>query len=644
MLTSSLPADLKLRVLYILLLPVLLLTGSAAVVADSQNEAAAPGHVPCDNRTELRQVFFGDTHVHTAWSLDAATQDTRNKPVDAYRFAKGQKVGIQPYDRSGMPLRFMQLQRPLDYAVVTDHAEMLGEVNICSTPGSKGYYSIPCMIHRYLPKLSLFVLMGRASSGGDRFSFCGKDGEHCLKQAEMPWQDIQQAAENAYDRSAKCSFTSFIGYEWTGSTLENLHRNVIFRNNTVPYLPVSFFEENTPEGLWQRLAERCTGACDLLIIPHNSNLSGGLMYQTVGQKPLTNAQAAQRARLEPLVELMQHKGSSECWYGAGVSDELCAFEKLPYRFFRGKFTPGVAKTTRPTDGYVRQALLEGLRYADQIGANPYRIGFIGSTDTHLGLPGAVSSINYPGHGGAGKSNRKINNGLVDALEYNPGGIAAVWAEENTRESIFRAMRRRETYSTSGPRIRLRFFGGWQYDRDLCQSDELVAAGYRDGIAMGGLLPVNSERSGAPQFVVRAHADPGTGEQPGLPLQRIQMIKGWLDENGRPQTRIYEVAGNPNNGAGVAADSCEPRGSGFKQLCTVWQDPDFSHNSRAYYYVRVLENPSCRWSARACNKAGVDCSNPDSVPESYSQCCSSSHRKTVQQRATSSPIWYDSSIY
>ena len=618
--------------LFLSLLPV------AAVAAADESEQLQP----CADRSETRQLYFGDTHVHSAYSMDAAIQDTRNRPSDAYRFARGEEIGIQPYDRDGKALRRIRLDRPLDFNVVTDHAEMLGELSICSNPGVKGYYSLPCMIYRYVPQLSLFVLMGRASSGGDRFGFCGEGGEYCLEASRSPWQDIRRSADQANDR---CFFTAFIGYEWTGNDRENIHRNIIFRNSTVPELPVSFYEESQPEGLWDRLQERCQSDCDLLIIPHNSNLSDGVMFPSPQQRPLTNNEAARRARLEPILEVIQHKGSSECWFGPGAEDELCAFEMLPYNLFSGRFFPGSAEAPSPGDGYARRVLLDGLRYAGLIGTNPYRMGFIGSTDTHLGTPGAVAEVaTYPGHGGAGKTAKRDASGLADLLEYNPGGLAAVWAEENTREAVFLALRRRETYSTSGPRIRLRFFGGWDYRGDLCDSETLAAEGYGNGVPMGGIMrPGDSERQ-VPHFIVDALQDPGTERSPGMPLQRVQIIKGWVDESDRSQLKIYEVAGDADNGAGVDPASCEPYGEGYRRLCTVWKDPDFDPTVKAYYYARVVENPSCRWSAKACNAKAVDCRNPDAVPKELRNCCSPQHRRVIQERALSSPIWFDAPVF
>lgn len=599
----------------------------------------------CANRSNTRDVFFGDLHVHTTLSTDAWVQDTRNTPVDAYRFARGARVGLQPYDKEGKATRFSRITRPLDFAAVTDHAEMLGEQRLCQTPGAKGYYSLPCVLLRHWPQMAFFVVMSRATSGDKRYDFCGKDGSYCRQQASGPWQEIQSAANAA---NSPCEFTAFIGYEWTGSSKENIHRNIIFRNDAVLDLPISFFEHNTAGPMLAALQKNCRGDCEAISIPHNSNLSDGLMFPNYSEQALSVVETQLREQMEPVAEILQHKGSSECWYEAGA-DELCAFEQLPYSLFRGnvEMLPKLASRLNlvesypPTAnaGYLRSVLIEGIKYKRNTKINPYHLGFIGSTDTHLGLAGATAEFNFKGHGGAGTSHRKTSATprLDDYIQYSPGGLAAVWAEENTRESIFEAIQRRETYATSGTHIRLRVFAGFDYTEDICGSATVASVGYTQGVPMGGTLKASDER--APVLMVEALADSGTRNHVGTPLQRVQIIKGWVDSKGQSQNKIYEVAGNANNGAGVNESTCEPYGAGANRLCTVWQDPDFDLNKDAYYYARVLENPSCRWSARACIAHAVNC-DADEVPESLQHCCMSEYPKTIQERAISSPIWYE----
>ncbi len=606
---------------------------------------------PCTDRDPLRRPFFGDLHVHTTLSLDAATQGTRLRPRDAYRFARGEEVGLQPHDEDGTPLRRLRLRRPLDFAAITDHAELFGELRTCRTPGLPGYDAPICMVYRRWPRLAFFMMNSRVAEGEDatRFPFCGEDGSFCLEAAATPWQETIAAAEEAYDRSPQCAFTSFIGYEWTGAPMsKNLHRNVIFRNERVPSLPVSVFEATLVSDLWRQLDTHCArdvDGCEVLAIPHNSNLSGGLMFapEEENGRPFTRPYAELRKRSEPLVELVQHKGDSECRTGVGTNDELCNFEPLPYDTFSAKYAGALGGTAAPTN-FVRNALRDGLLHEERLGTNPFQFGLIGSTDTHLGTPGYVDETAHPGHGGAGTpaaaGRAKPGKGgfvidrLPDDIEFNPGGLAVVWAEENTRDALFAAMQRRETYSTSGPRIPVRFFGGWEYGDDLCGSADLVARGYAGGVPMGGDLADRPPGEDAPRFVVWAAQDPAADS---TPLQRIQIVKGWV-EGRELRERVIDVAGGPN-GAGVDRKTCQRHGEGARTLCAVWQDPDFEPRRRAFYYARVLENPTCRWSQYFCLEAGVDCDDPASVPEGLDACCADDHRAILQERAWTSPIWY-----
>lgn len=603
---------------------------------------------PCRHFNRLKMPLFGDTHVHTKYSLDASTQDTRTTPLQAYEFARGKRIGLQPWTEAGEATRSLKLNRPLDFAVVTDHAELFGEVSICSSPGMAGYDAWQCQVYRRWPRAAFFLFNTKSSSGSGRLGMCGDEGELCRAAGAGPWREMRNAAEQSYDRSETCDFTSLIGYEWTGASenLANLHRNVIFRNDKVPALPYSFVDEPTARGLWRSLEQTCLDAgtgCDALIIPHNSNLSDGYMFSLTDADgvTLTDADLATRSRLERLVEVMQHKGSSECFYGPGqLEDELCAFEQLPYDKFSGKFMSLTRSAPQSDDGFLRDVLNEGLLLERQRGSNPYRLGFIASTDTHLGAPGAVSEIQFPGHGGAGQpASADARPGFPDDLEFNPGGLAVVWAEENSRDAIFEAMKNKETYGTSGPRMSVRFFGGWDIDRNLCEASNFVEQSYRDGVAMGGQLPDQPSPTSDPRFVLSALMDPGTIATPGTPLQRMQIIKGWIDSAGEKRQRVYEVAGNAANGASVDLLNCKRHGDGYKRLCRVWSDPEFKADQQAYYYARVVENPSCRWSQQVCVANKVNCSNPGTIAEGLERCCSEEHKPLVQERAWTSPIWY-----
>ena len=635
----------RIRLSAVCLLPLWLAAAAGASDAASEREA-------CANRVETRQPLFGETHTHTAYSFDAASQDTRNTPRDAYRFARGAEVGLQPYDAAGKGMRTARLDRPLDFTMVSDHAEMLGEVRSCKEAGQPGYDSDACWFFRSSGELGMMFAF-RTLIGRDRFNFCGENGELCLEAAELAWKDIQSAAEEAYDRSDACGFTSFVGYEWTASIGGgiNLHRNVLFRNAQVPSMPLSWVETPSAHDLWLGLQRDCVEAgtgCDVLSIPHNSNISGdGLMFVSGKLEDMSGADipidvedARLRQRFEPLAEIMQHKGDSECLLGGDTVDEACAFEKLDYDSFAGVRRiggPAPVNVNPPKrSAMVREALKKGLSEEEKLGVNPFKYGIIASTDTHLGTPGLAMEYASKGHGGAGmNSSTALPIGLPDNIEFNPGGLAVVWAEENSRNAIFDAMMRRETYGTSGTRPTLRFFGGWDYPETLCDADDLAAQGYAGGVPMGGDL--SAPAGDAPVFVVSAMRDAGTAKRPGMPLDRIQIVKGWI-EDGETHEKVIDVSGGKGSGR-VDTATCETSGRGADQLCAVWQDEDFDASQRAFYYARVLENPSCRWSQHLCVQAGVRCGDPETVGPGYGPCCEESHRPVVQERAWSSPIWF-----
>jgi len=616
---------------------------------------------PCASFNVLRTPYFGDTHVHTTQSVDAVLFNTRTTPRQAYEFAKGAALGLAPFDSMGNPAHTVQLGRPLDFAAVTDHSEGFGTQDVCfdsSVDGyPDGYNSMACQLLRQAsvsndPSVVLQVFLNFllpvviSTTPTYPASACGADGSECATRQSVFWDDDQAAAEEHYDRSSACTFTSFVAYEWTGTpNFGNLHRNVIFRNANVPPLPVSYIDQPTPEGLWAALKAQCQNAlpgCDWLAIPHNSNISGpGLMFMPENSdgSPLTAADAATRAAMEPLVEIYQHKGSSECRTGVDTTDEQCGFELLSRTVLIGASNPN---QVFPRLSFVRNALKEGLVQEQTLGVNPFRLGIVASTDTHNGDPGDVREDSYVGHVGVnddspahGQLNLISNNGWLG--ENSPAGLAVVWAEENSRDALFAGMRRRETYGTSGPRHLLRFFAG-NYGADMCADPDLVHTGYRDGATMGAEIgPISGGDS--PVFTVLAMKDPGDPGLPGTALQRVQIIKGWVDTAGTSHEKVFDVAGNANNGASVDLATCTPTGTGADSLCTTWQDPEFNPAERAFYYARVLENPTCRWSTYVCNRNSIDCSNPPSVPAEFALCCDARIPKTIQERAWSSPIWY-----
>ncbi len=532
------------------------------------------------------------------------------------------------------------------------------------------YYHPVCIINRNYPSMMFATLAAYGLSGKQRWGICDDDLSACQDTIDTVWGEVQDYAEEAYDRSSNCDFTSFVGYEWTGTvgSGQNLHHNVIFRNKHVPHYPLSWVESPSSVALWDYLEQECvesTPGCDAVFIPHNSNLSGGLMFESarvgsteVPSEPVTAVEAARRARWEPLFEIMQHKGSSECDNRNGwESDEFCGFEKMGYDSFGGKNTGmaeggaldwlqmftsedalPVTKLPDPSN-FMRHGLKKGLQQQAELGVNSFKFGVIASTDTHIAAPGLTAERNHPGHGGAGMgSGEGVPKGLPDELEYGPGGLAVLWAEENTRDSLFAAMQRREAYGTSGTRPVVRFFGGWNYSADLCESPELVAQGYAGGVPMGGDMMTRPDgQETGPRFIVSAAQDPGSPNEPGTPLQRVQIIKGWY-ENGELKEQVLDVAGGAND-ASVDISTCEQSGAGHQNLCSVWEDKNFNATAQTFYYTRVLENPSCRWSQHICVAANVQCDAPSTITEGLQGYCSADHQPVQQERAWSSPIWY-----
>ena len=614
----------------------------------------------CKDRDQERQALFGDLHVHTSVSMDANSMGTRTTPAQAYRFARGEPIPV-PAGRGGGAQRMAQIDRPLDFAAVTDHAEWMAEVSLCTTPSSPTYHSEGCKIYRGEGQSWLASLLGlkgfRARIGGliglmgRNDDVCGDDDQICRYELGRVWRANWEATEAAYDRTSSCAFTSFHGWEYSHSPYgTKVHRNVILRNEITPEFPISSLETPREIDLRHQLVDLCNdtdSGCEAIAIPHNPNLSNGQMF-AIEYADLPPEQqkkeAALRARLEPIVEMMQIKGESECRNGLyevlGAPDELCGFEKvrdLGSQVFEdceegaGWGAQQASGCTSRND-FARYALLSGVRERGRIGVNPFEFGFIGSTDTHISTPGAVSEYSIPAKfGSTPQQLLSIGDSSRRPAFWNPGGLAGVWAEENTRDSIFDALIRRETFATSGPRIRPRFFAGWSLPQGICESGDFARMGYARGVPMGGELPAQPEDAASPRFAVSAMADPGTPAGPGGLLQRLQIIKGWVDEQGAFHQEVHDVAGDAENGARVDLSTCEPEGAGATSLCGVWQDPRFDPDQDAVYYARIVENPSCRWSTRLClalppNRRPDGC-QPDRLPQ------------TIQERAWTSPIWY-----
>ena len=598
-------------------------TGGAAPTA-REDSAGGPGN-------PLRNAYFGDLHVHTRYSFDAFVFGTRTGPDDAYRFAKGEPISH--------PGGFeMQLDRPLDFQAVTDHAAYLGMLPAMADPDSKvGKHPVAQAIRNARSAAERRA----AFQGVGQRARLGRDQPDDLLDPDVvrsAWQAIIEAAERHNDPG---HFTAFVAYEYTssGPQRENLHRNVIFRGGNAPAQPFSRRDSINPEALWDWMDALRADGIEALAIPHNSNGSNGLMFALTdwAGNPIDQAYAEQRMRNEPLVEITQVKGTSETHPLLSPNDEWADFEIMPFRI-------ATTLPSQPHGSYVREAWRNGLALEQAGAANPYRFGVVGASDTHVSA-GSFDESNYWSKVGLLDYTPELRGSVPvgetedGAPEYAPGyfqtwgasGLAVAWAESNTRESLYAAFRRRETYATSGTRIRVRFFGGFGMDEDLMSGDEAVAQGYAAGVPMGGELVARADGA-APAFFVWAARDPQAA-----PLQRVQVIKGWATDEGSHE-QVYDVACSdggvvdprtwrcPDNGARVDLTDCSISADvGAGELRTLWRDPQFDPAQRAFYYVRVLENPTCRWSTWDALARGV-------APRE-------GINAIIQERAWSSPVWY-----
>ena len=635
-----------------------------------QAPSAATSGKPTDALTE-RKAYFGDLHVHTTYSFDGYAFGTLATPYDAYRFAKGEAIAN--------PAGFkMQLSRPMDFYAVTDHAMFLGLVKAAADTGtefSKNEFSEPYHdlnapdnmgtgLFSILNRLSTFATflpdaIGEITSGE-------LDRNEVLGVVRSAWSDSIDAADQFNDPG---NFTTFAAYEYTTSTSDmgNLHRNVVFRGtDQLPREPFSRFHSVNPEDLWQWMDDLREKGVESLAIPHNSNGSNGQMFKLAdwAGNPLDDAYAKQRIRNEPIVEITQIKGTSETHPVLSSRDEWAGFEIMPYRVA----TNALSKLQ---GSYVREALLNGITLEQEGMTNPYQFGFIGSSDTHSAASqnsesnfvsklallsgtaeqrGSVPQTGLAGEFGyqvmkvlgRGGSRIKINGDVYSggALPtFGASGLAAAWAEENTRESLYSAFRRKEVFATSGPRMQIRLFAGYGFDESMLTEADGIERAYAGGVTMGGtLLPDNSTEgeqateTAPPGFLVMASADTESA-----PLQRLQIVKGWIDAEGTHEEVIdVSCAGGanvnaetnrcPDNGAKVDISDCSINAqTGAGQLSALWHDSEFKPEQRAFYYARVIENPTCRWSTWDAVRAGI-APRPD-LPT------------TVQERAWSSPIHY-----
>ena len=579
--------------------------------------ATFSGSASADSAAD-RKALFGDLHVHTAWSFDAFIFAVRSGPDEAYRFAKGERM---PHP-SGQTY---QLSRPLDFIAVTDHAEYMGVLPNMADPNHP-YSRLELagkVLSRDVPTATAaFQEIGASIVAGQAMPEISDPAI----QADT-WNKEVEAANRHNDPGR---FTALIGYEWTSvPNGANLHRNVIFAGDSAP-LPYSVLQSSKPEDLWQWMERTREQGYRLLAIPHNSNISNGRMFERVDSagKALTADYAATRLRNEPIVEITQVKGTSETHPTLSPNDEFADFELVEQLV--GQSTP----VTVFKGGYVRDALRSGLELQETMGFNPYRFGVVGSTDTHTAIS-PIEENNYSGKVGVMDGTPQVRllrpSPSMDLRRFSASGLAAVWATENTREGIFEALERKETWATTGPRIQLRFFGGWDMSGVNPEDSSWVESAYRAGVSMGGDLGVR-QSAAAPTFVVYALKD-----SEGANLDRIQIIKGW-SESGVSRERIYDVALSGGRKADPASGRIPPVGNsidpstlevrntiGAAQLSAVWTDPDFDPAQNAFYYVRAIEIPTPRWSAFDARALGIE--HPADLPA------------TIQERAFSSPIWY-----
>ncbi len=596
----------------------------AAAPPTASAPAATAAAIPSN---PLKEAYFGEQHIHTAYSLDAFIGGTRLTPFEAYDFAKGVEVEVNGVKH--------KLSRPLDWVAVTDHAEYIGEMYSTLTAGAAGHDSARVKELRGLTDLKerqqWFMKYVAGNNRGDNPKHPEfYQGPGTTRSA---WKDVMVAAAEKHNQPGK--FTAFIAFEWTAAPKgANLHRNIIFRDTKVPDSPMSAYEIPREDGLWDWLAGLEAQGMKPIAIPHNSNASKTIMFgariDTKG-KPFDAAYAQKRQHFEPLIEMMQIKGNSEVHRKFWQADEFSGFENADSMAkFSGR--------TPDQRNFVRWGVIEGLAWENKLGVNPFKLGFVGGTDDHNGLTAEVDEQGSYGKGwqgahGAedGTAQRRRNNdvgGWIDGKDENPGALTGVWAPENTRGALWDAMRARETFATSGTRVKVRLFAGAELPANPQDPQALVRQGYEKGVPMGSTLNALAK---APTFTAYAMKDPQ-----GANLDRIQIIKGWVDAKGAHHEKIIDVAwaGERRPGAnsklpavGNTVDLKTARYTnsiGSAELMGSWTDKDFDPKANALYYARVLEIPTPRWTTYEAvqNKLPL----LKEVPA------------TIQERAWTSPIW------
>lgn len=618
-----------------------MLLGTSALVAgcDQVKQVIGKDAVAVKETEYPEKVLWGDTHVHTANSVDAFGFGVRLSPEDALRFARGEEVTSTTGVKAKLP-------RPLDFMVITDHAEGLG--------ATKALYDAPRMLITDARMRRWYDMMHEGPEGSQRAmaELLDARGRNDLPDAMLNQSDTAERTKSVWKSNMETveeynepgKFTAFHGFEYTlmqGGN--NLHRNVIFRDGAdkvKTVAPIDPTYKATPDEIWNYMEayEKATGG-RVLAIPHNSNLSNGLMFELTqpGGGPMTAAYAKRRAKLEPVVEITQIKGDSEAHPFLSPNDEFAGFGVAGWEM--NNLIGNQAKTPSMYAGeYVREALKRGLMLEAQMGVNPYKFGVIGSTDTHTGLSTADDNQFFGKHSGNEPNPKRVmqeqnlgtNRGRF-GWHYLASGYAAVWAKANTRAAIFDAMQRREVYASTGPRMTVRFFGGWDFKADDLKGN-WVQAGYKRGVPMGGEL--SGGKKGAPSFIVSALKDPI-----GANLDRVQVVKGWVDKAGKSQEKVFNVvwsdpAKRKLTGGKLPAvgDTIDLATATYKNtigaatLATVWTDPEFDPAVRAFYYVRVIEIPTPRWSAYDAVRFKLKLAPDVQVKQ--------------QERAYTSAIWYN----
>ncbi|KAA1191905.1 DUF3604 domain-containing protein [Pseudohalioglobus sediminis] len=601
------------------------------------NEYTGKVYSPYAGRDFATGVYWGDTHLHTDISMDAGAFGNRLGLEAAYRFARGEEVE----STNGGPVR---LSRPLDFLVIADHSDNMGffpdmfagAEHILSDPTGKDWYE---RIKRGEGVGVALELIGKFSQGEFPEALIYKPDSKPYKDA---WAKTVAAAERFNDPG---KFTAFIGYEWTSLVRgNNMHRVVIYKDDgdkggkMVPYTTIAPEGSTNPRDLWTWMEsyEKTTGG-NVLAIAHNGNLANGIMFPMEVQndgKAIDVNYVERRAKWEPLYEVTQIKGDGETHPLLSPDDEFADYETWDI----GNLDVSEAKTDDMIPGeYAREALKRGLVLEESLGTNPYKFGMIGSTDSHTSLA-AVQEDNFFGkHSGSEPGPERMthpfmsnDNGTIMGWQQVASGLAAVWARDNTRAALFEAMERKEVYATTGSRLSVRFFGGWEFEASDLNNRQPAFAGYEKGVPMGGDLPPRAKAK-SPSFMVYALRD-----TIGANLDRIQIVKGW-QEGGKTMEKVYDVvwAGDRKPGKDgklpPVGDTVDARTAswtntiGASELGTVWTDPDFDPQQRAFYYARVLEIPTPRWTTHDAFRFGIDI--PEGAPVS------------TQERAYTSPIWY-----